>query len=76
MVEKLLKEWNALKAGQGVTTDPAEARRFGALLIGRSRLQLLRAQGYLALPEDERPIPIVRDRPAAAVRGFQPKGGA
>lgn len=58
MVEKLLKPWNALKAGAGVTTDPAEAEAEGAFLIGDQRLAHLRAEGFLPAPEDERRIPV------------------
>jgi hypothetical protein len=72
-VEKLLKPWNALKAGAGVTTDPAEAEEGGALLIGETRHRHLRAEGFLATPEDEREIPV--ETPIPIVRTSQ-KGGA
>jgi len=73
MVEKLLKPWNALKAGSEVTTDPGEARITGALLIGEVRHRHLRAEGFLATPEDEREIPV--EEPIPIVRATQ-KGGA
>lgn len=72
MVEKLLKPWNALKAGAGVTTDPAEAQHEGAFLIGAHRLARLRAEGFLETPEDERRIPV--EEPIPVVR--TQKGGA
>jgi hypothetical protein len=70
---KLLRAWNGLEEGDGVTMDPEEAAKTGALLIGEIRLRHLRAEGFLPTPEDDREIPV--EEPIPIVRTLQ-KGGA
>lgn len=61
MAEKLIKPWNALPEGSAVTTDPEEAEKEGAVLVGERRLAHLRSEGFLPAPDPERVIRIEKE---------------
>ena len=73
MVRKLIKDWNKLPAGAGVTTDPAEQ----VLLVDLDRLKHLDREGFLADVGVQSPQPAgLREIPAEVKTAVGDEEGA